>query len=41
LEKKRDRRKEIITDLEETDISEGTGTGDVIQVFSYNPKTKC
>jgi hypothetical protein len=41
LEKERDRRKEIISDLVETDISEDTGTEDVIQVFPYNLKTKC
>jgi hypothetical protein len=41
LEKKRDRRKEIISDPVETNISEDTGTGDVIQVFPYNLKTKC
>jgi hypothetical protein len=40
LRKKRDRRKEIISDLVETDISEDTGIGDVIQVFPYNLKTK-
>jgi hypothetical protein len=34
-------RREIISDLAETDISEDTDTGDVIQVFPYNPKTKC
>jgi len=41
LEVKRERRKEIISDLVETDISEGTDTGDVIQIFPFNPKTKC
>jgi hypothetical protein len=33
-------RKEIISDLLETDLSEETRTGDMSQVFLYNAETK-
>jgi hypothetical protein len=41
VDRERERGKEITSDLLETDLFEDTGTGNVTQVFHYNPETKC